>query len=202
VKQSTYLKVPLARVGVLIGPKGRAKKRIETVFSVSLTIDSESGSVEISLNPEAKDVSALFTVRNIVRAIGRGFNPRKAERLADEESALIIIDLIDYVGRSKNALGRVKGRIIGRYGRSRELLEELSETMISVYGHTVAIIGTVDSLNVAREAVLMLVKGAFHKTVWNFLYAYRRKAKKKRAEIWEELQEPREEPQEPKAELR
>ena len=202
MKQSTYLKVPLARVGVLIGPKGRAKKRIETVFSVSLTIDSEAGSVEISLNPEAKDVSALFTVRNIVRAIGRGFNPRKAERLADEESALIIIDLIDYVGRSKNALGRVKGRIIGRYGRSRELLEELSETMISVYGHTVAIIGTVDSLNVAREAVLMLVKGAFHKTVWNFLYAYRRKAKKKRAEIWEELQEPREEPQEPKAELR
>jgi ribosomal RNA assembly protein len=191
VKQSTYLKVPLARVGVLIGPKGRAKMRIETVFSVSLTIDSESGSVEISLNPEAKDVSALFTVRNIVMAIGRGFNPRRAERLADEEFALVIIDLIDYVGRSKNALGRVKGRIIGRYGRSRELLEELTETMISVYGHTVAIIGTVDSIDVAREAVLMLVKGAFHKTVWNFLYAYRRKMKKKRTEIWEEHQEPR-----------
>ena len=195
MKQSTYLKVPLARVGVLIGPKGRAKKRIETVFSVSLTIDSESGSVEISLNPEAKDVSALFTVRNIVRAIGRGFNPRRAERLADEEFDLVIIDLIDYVGRSKNALARVKGRIIGRDGRSRELLEELTETMISVYGHTVAIIGRVGSFDMAREAVLMLVKGAFHKTVWNFLYAYRRKMKKKRAELWEE-------PQEPRAELR
>lgn len=195
MEQKTYLKIPLERVGVLVGPKGRVKRRIESVFEVSLNIDSGSGAVEISLRPGAKDIMAVFTVRNIVKAIGRGFNPRRAERLADEEFDLVIIDLSDYVGRSKNALARVKGRIIGRDGRSRELLEELTETMISVYGHTVAIIGRIGSFDMAREAVLMLVKGAFHKTVWNFLYAYRRKMKKKRAELWEE-------PQEPKAELR
>jgi len=191
VNQSAYLKVPLERVGVLIGPHGRVKARIERVFGASMTIDSESGSVVISLNPDAKDISSLFTVRNIVGAIGRGFSPKRAERLADEEHDLMIIDLTDYVGRSKNALSRVKGRIIGRNGRSREVLEELTETMISVYGHTVAVIGRVDSLDVAKEAVLMLVKGAFHKTVWNYLYAHRRRVKKKREEIWEEPQEPK-----------
>ena len=191
MEQKTYIKIPMERVGVLIGSKGRVKRRIESVFGVSLNIDSESGSVEISLDPEAKDVTAIFTVQNIVKAIGRGFNPRRAERLADEDVDLLIIDLVDYVGRSKNTIARVKGRIIGKDGRSREILEELTGTMVSVYGHTVGIIGRVDNLDVAREAVLMLTKGAFHKSVWNFLYAHRRKMKKQQAELWEDTHESR-----------
>ena len=191
MEQKTYLKIPLERVGVLIGPRGRVKRRIENMFEVSLSIESGSGSVEISLNPEAKDITAIFTVKNIVKAIGRGFNPRRAERLAEEESDLILIDLTDYVGRSRNALSRVKGRIIGREGRSRKLLEELTGTAISIYGHTVAVIGKFENLDVTREAILMLVKGAFHKTVWNFLYTHRRKMKKEKVELWEETQEPK-----------
>lgn len=195
MEQKTYTKIPLERVGVLIGPKGRVKRRIEDTFGVKLRIDSESGSVEVTLNPKAEDVTSIFTVRSIVTAIGRGFNPMRAERLAEEDSDLLLIDLTDYVGRSKNAIARVKGRIIGKNGRSRVLLEELTETMVSVYGNTVAIIGRVEDLNVAKEAVLMLVKGAFHKTVWNFLYAHRRKTRKERMELWEKQPEP-------KAELR
>ncbi|MCW3978783.1 MAG: KH domain-containing protein [Candidatus Bathyarchaeota archaeon] len=195
MNQTTYLKIPRDRVGVLIGPKGRAKKRIETFFGVDLTIDSDSGSVEIALKPETKDVSVIFMVQNIVRAIGRGFSPQRAEILAKEDFDLHIIDLCDYVGESRNALARVRGRIIGKNGRSRALLEELTETRISVYGDTVAIIGSVESLGVAREAVMKLIKGSFHKTVWNFLYAYRRKMKKDRGELWYESPGP-------KAELR
>jgi len=195
VHQRSYLKIPRDRVGVLIGPKGKTKERIENVFKANIVVDSESGAVEIILKPEASDVTAIFTVQNIVKAIGRGFNPRRAEMLAKEDYDLHIIDLTDYVGDSKNALARVKGRIIGKNGRSRTLLEELTETQISVYGHTVAYIGNVESLGVAREAIMMLLKGAFHKTVWNFLYAYRRKMRKERGELWYETPEP-------KAELR
>ncbi|MDH5791484.1 MAG: RNA-processing protein, partial [Candidatus Bathyarchaeota archaeon] len=81
--------------------------------------------------------------------------------------------------------------IIGKNGRSRAILEELTETCISVYGDTVAIIGNVESIGVAREAVMKLVNGAFHKTVWNFLYAYRRKMKKDRGELWYESTGPK-----------
>lgn len=184
MERKSYVKIPLDRIGVLIGPKGRVKSRIERIFGVSLDIDSDTGSVEIGLSSEVKDVSRLLTVQNIVKAIGRGFNPRKAEKLAEEDYDLLIIDLSEYC-RTKNSITRVKGRIIGRRGRARALLEELTETMISVYGDTVSIIGRTDRLNTAREAILMLVKGAFHKTVWNFLYEQRRKMKREAIGLWE-----------------
>jgi ribosomal RNA assembly protein len=189
VSQKSYLKIPRDRIGALIGPKGKAKRRIESFFGVTLDIESESGSVEITLNPGNRDVTAVFTVQNVVKAIGRGFSPQRAEILANEDYNLHIINFTEYGGNSKNAVARLKGRIIGKNGRSRELIEELTETRISVYGDTVAYIGNPEGLEAAREALMMLIKGSFHKTVWNFLYAWRRKMKKDRGELWYESPE-------------
>ena len=186
MEQKTYIRIPRDRVGVLIGPHGGNKKRIEAAFQVNLTIDSETGNIEITPQPDQKDVSVLFTVRNISQAIGRGFSPKRAMTLLNEDQDILIMDLEEYVGTSKNALNRVKGRIIGRGGKSRALLEELTECLISVYGSTIAMIGSYEMLPVAKEAVEMIIEGAFHKTVWNHLYAYRRKMKKEKGELWYE----------------
>ena len=186
MEQKTYIRIPGERVGALIGPGGKTKKRIEATFQVELTIDSETGNVDIRVKPDQTDVSVLFIVRNVVRAIGRGFSPKNALQLMNEDFDLIIMDLEEYVGRSKNAQNRVKGRIIGKEGKSRTMIEELTECLVSVYGGTVAIIGPYDMLPVSKEAVEMLINGSFHKTVWNHLYAYRRKMKKEKGELWYE----------------
>lgn len=178
-----YVKIPLERVGVLIGHRGRVKRRLEEVCGVDLAIDSETGNVEISLRPGTKDVPIVLNVQNLVRAIGRGFSPSRATKLLEEDIYLDIIDLRDYVGRSKNALDRVRGRVIGRNGRSRELIEELTDTYVSVYGHTVSLIGRLEDIEVAKEAILMLVKGSFHKTVFGYLH--RERGRKKRGlDLW------------------
>lgn len=186
MEQKTYIRIPGERVGALIGPGGKTKKRIEATFLVDLTIDSETGNVDIRVKPDQPDVSVLLIVRNVVRAIGRGFSPKNALQLMNEDFDLIIMDLEEYVGRSKNAQNRVKGRIIGKEGKSRTMIEELTECLVSVYGGTVAIIGPYDMLPVSKEAVEMLINGSFHKTVWNHLYAYRRKMKKEKGELWYE----------------
>ena len=192
MEQKTYLRIPEDRLGALIGPSGKTKHRIETVFKVDLVIDSETGNIEIILNEDQDDVSVLFTVQKVIRAIGRGFSPRRAMTLIDADYDLIIIDLEEYAGSSKNAKSRLKGRIIGKGGKSRALLEELTECLISIYGSTIAIIGSFEMLPVAKEAVEMLLNGAFHKTVWNYLYAYRRKMRKERGELWYEQPRSRE----------
>ena len=156
-------------------------------------IDSQEGNVEIQLDQDNDDASVLFTVANIAQAVGRGFNPNKAMFLANEDFDLNIIDLEEFVGNNEKAQERVKGRIIGKDGKSRAMIEELSETSISVFGSTVSIIGPIEALPFAREAIVMLIRGSFHKTVWNYLYAYRRQLKKDRGEIWFDQSIPKEE---------
>ena len=186
MEQKTFIRIPADRIGALIGPGGKTKKRIEAAFMIDLTIDGETGNVDIKVKSNQPDVSVLFIARNMIRAIGRGFSPKNAFTLINETYDLMVVDLEEYVGRSKNAQNRVKGRIIGKEGKSRIMIEELTDCLISVYGGTVGIIGPYEMLPVAKEAVEMLIDGSFHKTVWNHLYAYRRKMKKERGELWYE----------------
>jgi ribosomal RNA assembly protein len=186
VEQKTFIRIPADRIGALIGPAGRTKKRLEAMLRVDLTIDGETGNVEIKVKPDQQDVSVLLVTRNIVQAIGRGFSPKNAFALMNEDYDVIILDLEEYVGNNKNAQNRVKGRIIGKDGKSREMIEELTGCLVSVYGGTVGIIGPYDMLSISTDAVEMLINGSFHKTVWNHLYAYRRKIKKEKGELWYE----------------
>ena len=185
-RASTLIKVPRERVGVIIGPDGVTKKNIEGKLSVELQIDSDSGDVTITMNEKATDPSMLFKAKDVVTALGRGFSPEHAFRLVrDEDAILDVIDLRTAFGKSEADIKRVKGRIIGMNGKTRRLIEELTDAQVAVFGHTVSIIGTIEQAGVAREAVEMLVKGSMHSTVYRVLHRKRGELKKKMLELWE-----------------
>jgi len=185
-RTNTFLKIPKERVGVLIGPEGKTKKHVEEKLKVELQIDSEAGDVIITMAENADDPSTLFKAKDLVTAVGRGFSPEHAFRLVrDEEAVLDVIDLRSAFGKSEADIKRVQGRIIGTNGKTRRIIEELTDTNVSVYGHTVSIIGTVEQVQIARDAIEMLVKGSMHGTVYRFLHRKRRELKKKKLELWE-----------------
>jgi len=106
-----FVRIPKERVGVLVGPEGKVKQKIEEKFMVELEIESGSGGVTIILSEQAQDPSLLFKAKDTVTAIGRGFSPEHAFRLLRNEDEIFdFIDLRLVFGRSESDIRRVKGR--------------------------------------------------------------------------------------------
>ncbi|MCW4053493.1 MAG: KH domain-containing protein [Candidatus Bathyarchaeota archaeon] len=185
-KPSMFVRIPRERVGVLVGPDGKVKEQIEEKFAVVLEIESASGGVTIVLSEKASDPSLLFKAKDTVTAIGRGFSPEYAFRLLRNEDVIFdFIDLRVVFGRSESDIRRVKGRVIGANGKTRKLIEELTDASVAVYGHTIGFIGTFEQVDVARNAVQMLIDGSQHQTVYKYLQRKRSDFKKQMLELWE-----------------
>ncbi len=187
--------IPKDRIGVLVGPKGSVKSRIQEKLFVDLTIDSESGLVDIALRHDSPDPSNALRAKDLVQAIGRGFSPERAFNLLMEDYALGIIDLHEFLGKNEAEIRRVDGRIIGREGKTRRIIEQLTGTQVSVSGHTVSIIGTYEAVSMAKDALEKLISGRQHGTVYKFLRKKRSQTKKEKAiGLWEgSLPSPRKE---------
>lgn len=178
--------IPKDRIGALVGPKGSVKETIEKKLYVDLTIDSDSGSVDIALKPDSPDPSTALRAKDLVLAIGRGFSPARAFSLFNEDYTFDIVDLHDFFGKNEAEIRRVDGRIIGREGKTRRIMEELTGTLISVSGHTISLIGSFESVSTTKDALEKLIKGRTHGTVYKFLRRKRGEAKKEKAlGLWE-----------------
>jgi ribosomal RNA assembly protein len=160
------IKIPEERIGVLVGPGGSIKHLIEEKTKTTLEIDSETGTVSIA---SAEDPLQGLRVMDLVKAIGRGFTPERALAILDDEMLMLDVLDISKMASTKSDMERIKGRIIGKDGRSREIMERLSGTKVSVYGKTVAVLGYPEQIRVARTAIEMLLDGAPHGNVYSFL---------------------------------
>jgi len=169
------VKIAGNRVGALIGKGGATKKELETKTGTTVTIDSKEGIVKIE-GPDENAVPLLRAVET-VRAINRGFSPARAFTLLDDED--LLLDMIDLSGLADGPrhLERLRGRIIGRDGRAREQIEDMTDVEISIYGKTVALIGYPEQLKTARAAIDMLIEGVPHESVFAFLDKKKKEAK-------------------------
>ncbi len=185
VGPDTFVKIPKERVGILIGPDGKTKQYIEDKLDVKMEIETE-GSVGIMLRENSKDPSLFLRAKDVVLGIGRGFPPETAFRLIrNEDDIYDMIDLRLIFGRSESDIKRIKGRIIGTEGKTRKLIEELTEADVVVYGHTIGIIGSFEQADAARNAVQMIIDGCEHHTVYNYLQKKRTELKKQKMQLWE-----------------
>jgi len=175
------LRIPMSRVAVLIGHEGETKQMIEERTGVHLDVNSKTGEVTIHDTEEpGEDPLLSLKIEYIVKAIGRGFSPENALLLLQDDMYFKLIDIRDYVGKSKNAQHRAKARLIGEHGKTRELIEELSGVKLVISGYSVGLIGGFYRLNIAETAVDMLLNGSRHATVYSFLERKRREVRSMR----------------------
>jgi ribosomal RNA assembly protein len=157
------IKIPKPRVAVLIGKKGEIKKLIARKTKTRLKVSKEGEVIIFS-----EENINIFNVLPIIQAIARGFNPDIALTLLDENICLEVISLKEFL-KTEKAIIRIRSRIIGRNGRARIVFEKLSNTFVSVYGKTVAIIGKIEDAALAKRAMIKLIQGAPHGNVYNYI---------------------------------
>ncbi|HEY7227873.1 MAG TPA: KH domain-containing protein [Nitrososphaeraceae archaeon] len=181
---SLILHIPEERIPVVIGIKGKTKIKICKMCNVRIEIESKTGQITISSTTKNFDEYGALKARDIINAISNGFSPERAFRILDDESLFQVLDLRNFT-TSTNSTNRIKGRIIGEKGKARKNLEELTNTFISIYGHTISLIGNYEETKLAIDALMLLINGRSHKTVYEMLYQAKRKSKIEKLQLWE-----------------
>jgi len=165
------LKIPKSRVGVLIGKKGETKRLIQKNTKCKLEISAEG---DVIITGESVDE---FICENVVKAVGRGFNPLIALNLINDEYLLEIINIKEFTKGSEKKFKRIKSRLIGTQGKTRKVIERLTNCNLVIYGKTVSLIGGVETIIIARKGVEKLLSGSPHGNVYGFIEREIRKLK-------------------------
>lgn len=178
------VRIPLERIAVLIGPKGSTKKRIEELTESKLMIDSKTGDVIITIEEDSEDPVNMWRSRDMVKAIGRGFSPQKVYRIKDSNWGFDLIQIRDFVGTSPNSLREVRSRVIGKNGRTRNIIEQITGAHVSVFGNTIGIISEFSKLKILKDGLIKLINGSKHSTVYKYLEEKIRDLKSDQDKLW------------------
>ncbi len=152
-----FVKVPKKRVNAI----KKQQESIEKKIGAKLEFDENN----VKIIPGEGDI---YTAKLYIQAMGRGFSSQDADLLLNPDYSLMIVDLEDHFN-TKNRIHVMKGRIIGRKGSVKLELERATDSKIAISGNTVAAIVPFYSVGSLREALSMLLGGAKHSTVFNFL---------------------------------
>ena len=152
------LKVNKDRVSLI---KRKYARTLEKELSVKLHFDEEAIEIE-------GDSDKIYFALPILKAVSRGFGLDTALKLKNSENILEIINLRDFCN-TDNCISRLKARLIGTEGKIKIAIEQSTDSNISIYGHTVAIIAPIYSISAVKEAINLVIHGAKHSSLLNHL---------------------------------
>lgn len=139
------------------------KAKIEESFNIRLKITG----TDIEISGKDKDGYSEYLAGKALEAIDMGLSPDMALQLKNEEWMFEKMDIKDYVKQSRVLV--VKGRIIGKDGKAKKSLENLTGCEIEVQGHYLGIIGRASDVVVAINAITKLIQGSPHSKVYAYL---------------------------------
>ena len=179
VKNSSVIRIPRDRIGALVGKEGKTKSDIEEISGCTLDIDSIDGDILV-IAGENTDPLKVNVTAEVVKAIGRGFSPERALFLYNDGFQLIVISLREFARKGSNRINEIKGRIIGRQGKTRKIVEDITDCFVCVYGDTVSLIGDYISMKYAIQALQMIIEGKKQRTVYTYLESKAKELKQER----------------------
>jgi len=135
------------------------KRELEGKLKVKININGRNVSVEGDSINEYEAIS-------ILEAINFGFSMSKALVLKDEDFVFRKIHIKDYTKRS---LEDVKGRLIGKGGKTRKTFSEISGCELIIKYSEVGVIGDVESVENTTRAITNVIRGSKQSNMYRYL---------------------------------
>lgn len=159
-----YVKVPDDNI-----PEKKINRLSEDTKSNIVVNENENIQVQNEDSVVESDVSEA------IRSLSMGFEYREAIQLVENpEARLREINMKDYT-RNEKDFRRQKGRVIGKNGKARRVISDLANVSIKIVRDVVGIIGKVNDVLKAREAVIKILNGTPHSYIYKNLEEYQKK---------------------------
>ena len=148
---------------LVIENKSRIKRAVPIIESkIKIHISVEGNYANISGNEVSE-----FLAEEVVKAIDFGFDPRDALLLIKDDFSMEFINIKEHTKR-KN-LKEVRSRVIGREGKAKNTIEELTGGVMVVHGNMVGLIVDSEHREQAVQGIILLIQGAKHGNVFAYL---------------------------------
>merc|ERR1712113_664365 len=137
------------------------KKPIVENMRLEIKINFKTRNIKIKKKVQTKDARALQRAFDFVDAFIKGF------KIKDAIAILRIDDLYVYCFEIKDLktlkgqhLNRAIGRLIGRSGKTKFMIENATRTRITIVGAKISILGSFNNIRTVRNALCSLIVGS------------------------------------------
>ena len=145
----------------------RTKSNLEKEFDVKINIQGKKVTID------GKAINE-FEATQVIEAIDFGFSTENALLLKDPNNAFRKIHIKEF---TKRPLEDIQGRLIGKRGKTRKTLEQLSDTYIIINNGEVGIIGNIESIETAITAITNIIRGSKQTNAYKYLERVNRSKK-------------------------
>ena len=138
----------------------KGKQKLESELGVRLFIRGKE--IEIEGEPEDE-----YVAEKVIDALEFGFPFSVAILIKEEDMMFETLNIKNYTKRKDMEV--IRARIIGKKGRTLATFSELTKCFFELKGNKIGIIGSVEHIKNAQDAMIYLIQGSKQSNVYGFL---------------------------------
>lgn len=146
-------------------------RKFKVILEKKLNLSIDIKDNNVVLNGESLDE---YEASIVFEAINFGFSLHKAITLKEEDMAFRVIHIKEHTKRN---LREIKSRLIGKNGKTRKVMEEITGCKILIKEGNVGIIGYVEDAENLSIAIIKIIKGSKQSNMYQYLERRNREKK-------------------------
>lgn len=152
---------------------------IVEMCKLQIRMNLKTKRIDLRTCPETEESSVLERSALLIKAVLVGFSVEDALFVLKDDVYLYSFEVCEVKLLKGDHLSRAVGRIVGRQGTTKRVIETTSKTKIAVVDTKVHILGGADNIDVAKDAICRLIMGSEPSKIQNRLRTLSAKLKDK-----------------------